>query len=132
MSGFNPDSGSIQGLKSAQESGAKSTVNRPLCAPLLLSLLLQVRLARVLYPTSKNGLMDSPLHVCHYLCSAFVGSQNLFPVYFLYIVALRIEMIFNWGRGGLIMFCGLDLGFLITITLKKYSIFALSAMTRPH
>lgn len=62
--------------------------------------------------------MGSPLHVCHNPYRSFVDSQNLLPVCFLAIVPL--EKIFDWGGEQLAMYCGPDLGDLITITLNKY------------
>jgi hypothetical protein len=61
------------------------------------------------------------VHLCTYvitLCRQSVRSQILLPVCFLSIVSL--EKMFDWGAEQLAMYCGLDLGDLIIITLNKY------------
>jgi hypothetical protein len=74
------------------------------------------------YPTSTNGHMDSPLHVCHDPSPSFPAfTEYLFPVSFLAIVSL--EKTFDWGGEQLAMYCGPDLGDLIIITLNKYVLF---------
>ena len=65
-----------------------------------------------------NGHMGSPSHVCHNLYRPLVGSQNTLPVCFLAIIPL--EKNFDWGGEQLSLYCGPDLGGLITITLNKY------------
>jgi hypothetical protein len=65
--------------------------------------------------------MDTWAHLCTYvitLCRPYMRSQNLLLVCFLAIVPL--EKMFDWGGEQLAMYCGPDLGDLITITLNKY------------